>query len=74
MAMAATNNAERMVHFLVSKFRVGSGVYENRVLFDGFLDLGQNLRVMVRIAGQIVKRTKKSSHRHFVNRRRKSEN
>jgi len=38
MAIAATNNAERMVHFLVSNFRVGSGIYGNRVFIRIAID------------------------------------
>ena len=56
MAIAATNNAERMVHFLVS--RLGSARGISRPVFDWVLDLGQNLRVMVRMIGQIVERAK----------------
>ena len=57
MAIAATNNAERMVHFLVSDFAVGSGNLESGFV-DWVLDLGQNLRVIVRMIGQIVERAK----------------
>lgn len=45
MAIAATNNAERMVHFLVSKIPGRLGSYENRVCFL-FLLTNQRYRMM----------------------------
>jgi hypothetical protein len=57
MASAATNNAERMVHFLVSKFGSVRDA-RNRVGFVRIPDRGQNLRVMVRRIGGIVESAK----------------